>query len=72
VSENWKDGLRLQLEELVDSLVVRGAKQADVYEAIIKEIENLRTAYDRDPDPSDDRPGAEAEEPSNEWSGAQP
>ena len=36
------------------------------------EIANLRTAYGRDPDPAEDRPGAEAEEPSNEWPGALP
>jgi len=29
-------------------------------------------AYDRDPDPAEDRPGVEAEEPSNEWPGALP
>jgi hypothetical protein len=70
VNENWKDGLRLQLEDFVDSLVVKGATQADVYDAIIEDIGNLKTACDRDSDPAEDRPGAEAEEPSNEWPGA--
>lgn len=72
MSDNWKDSLHDQLEDFVDSLVVKGAKQSDVYDAIVAEIENLRTAYDRDPDPADDSPGAEAEEPSNEWPGALP
>jgi len=72
MSGDWKDGLRDQLEDLVDSLVVKGAKQSDVYDAIVDEIGNLRKAYDRDPDPAEDRPGAEAEEPSNEWPGALP
>jgi hypothetical protein len=51
-------------------LVVKGATQADVYDAIIEDIGNLKTACDRDSDPAEDRPGAEAEEPSNEWPGA--
>ncbi|MFP3544384.1 hypothetical protein SB748_12990 [Rhizobium sp. SIMBA_035] len=72
MSNEWRDGLRLQLEDFVDTLVVKGAKQDDVYDAIIKEIETLRTVYGRDPDPPEDRPGAEAEEPSNEWPGALP
>ncbi|MBY5511859.1 hypothetical protein [Rhizobium leguminosarum] len=51
---------------------VKGAKQSDVYDAIVEEIGNLRGPHDRDPDPAEDRPGAEAEEPSNEWPGALP
>ncbi|QKK33433.1 hypothetical protein B5P46_02065 [Rhizobium leguminosarum] len=72
MSGNWKDRLRDQLEDFVDSFVVKGAKQSDVYDAIVKEIANLRTAYERDPDPAEDRPGSEAEEPSIEWPGAFP
>jgi hypothetical protein len=72
MSGNWKDGLRDRLEDFVDSFVVKGAKQSDVYDAIVEEIGNLRVAYDRDPDPAEDRPGAEPEEPSNEWPGALP
>ncbi|KPH06226.1 hypothetical protein CO657_30350 (plasmid) [Rhizobium acidisoli] len=72
MSRDWKDGLRERLEDFVDSLVVQGAKQADVYEAIVEEVGHLRTAYERDPDLAEDRPGVEAEEPSNEWPGALP
>ncbi|KKZ83561.1 hypothetical protein B5K05_26255 [Rhizobium phaseoli] len=72
MNRDWRDCLRERLEDFVDSLVVQGAKQADVYDAIVEEVEHLRTAYERDPDPAEDRPGAEAEEPSNEWSGALP
>ncbi|EJB01840.1 hypothetical protein FHX14_000537 [Rhizobium sp. BK619] len=72
MSRDWKDGLRERLEDFVDSLVVQGAKQADVYEAIVEEVGHLRTAYERDPDPAEDRSGVEAEEPSNEWPGALP
>ncbi|WP_246413316.1 hypothetical protein [Rhizobium indicum] len=56
----WRDSLRLAL---VDTFVVDGAKQQEVFDAIIEEIAGLRTAYARTPD----RPGAEAEEPSNKW-----
>lgn len=70
MSRDWKDGLRERLEDFVDSLVVQGAKQSDVYDAIVEEVGHLRTAYERDPDPAEDRPGAEAEEPSNDWPGA--
>nr|WP_246709843.1 hypothetical protein [Rhizobium laguerreae] len=49
--------MRLRL----DTFVVDGAKQEDVFDAIIAEIGSLRTAYDRDADPADDRPTAEAE-----------
>jgi hypothetical protein len=72
VTGTWRDNLQLKLEDFVDGLVVRGAKQDEIYDAIIEEIGKLRAANDRDPDPADDRPGAEAEEPSNEWPGALP
>jgi len=72
ITDSWIDGLRLKLEDIVDTAVVAGARQAEVYSAIIEEIDSLRTAYDRDPAPADDRPGAQAEEPSNEWPGALP
>jgi hypothetical protein len=72
VTGTWRDSLQLQFEDFVDGLVVRGAKQDEIYDAIIEEIGKLRAVNDRDPDPSDDRPGAEAEDPSNEWHGAVP
>jgi hypothetical protein len=31
--------------------------QSEVYNAIIEEISNLRIAYERNPDPAEDRPG---------------
>jgi hypothetical protein len=72
MSGNWKDGLRDQLEDLVDPLVVKGAKRSDVYDAIVAEVGYLRAAYECDPGPAEDRPGAEAEEPSSEPPGALP
>lgn len=64
---NWKVGLRAKLEHLVDDCVVAGARQQDVFDAIIKEIGNLRAALERDPDPADDEV---IEEPSNDWPAA--
>lgn len=70
MTEAWREELRLKLEDLVDTFVVGGAKHEHVYDAIIAEIGNLRTAHDRDPDPAEDHP--ETDEPSNEWPGALP
>lgn len=66
---NWKVGLRAKLEHLVDDCVVAGARQQDVFDAIIREIGNLRAALERDPDPADDDV-AVIEEPSNDWPAA--
>jgi ethanolamine utilization cobalamin adenosyltransferase len=66
---NWKAGLRAKLEQLVDDCVVAGARQQDVFDAIIKEIGNLRAALERDPDPADDDV-AVIEEPANDWPAA--
>lgn len=55
MSFDWREDLRLKLEDFVDTLVVKGAKHADVYDAIVAEIANLRKAYERDPDPAEDR-----------------
>ncbi|ANL04656.1 MULTISPECIES: hypothetical protein [Rhizobium] len=34
MDRDWREGLRERLEDFVDSLVVQGAKQADVYDAV--------------------------------------
>ncbi|MDF0664188.1 MULTISPECIES: hypothetical protein [unclassified Rhizobium] len=70
MTTNWRDDLRLKLEDFVDTFVVNGAKQVDVYNAIQKELDFLRAAHDRDPDPTDD-PGDVVEEPSNDWPASQ-
>jgi hypothetical protein len=44
VTQRWREALRLRL----DTFVVNGAKQEEVFDAIA-EIGSLRTAYDRDP-----------------------
>lgn len=69
MSEDWKAGLRLELEELVDRLVGQGARQDDVFDAIADETAALRMAHQQDPDPAD----AESEiidEPANDWPSA--
>jgi hypothetical protein len=65
---DWKDDLRLKLEEIVDGFVVDGARQEDVFEAIVEEVGRLRAALELDPDPAEDR--NTLNEPSNDWSAA--
>ncbi|MEY9829950.1 hypothetical protein ABIA25_001765 [Sinorhizobium fredii] len=67
---DWRAGLRLELEKLVDAAVFVGARQQDVYTAILDEIGQLRLAYERDPDPADDVCEQVIEEPSNNWPAA--
>ncbi|MDX0586438.1 hypothetical protein [Sinorhizobium medicae] len=68
---DWRADLRLGLENLVDAAVVAGARQRDVYAAILDEVERLRLAYERDPDPADDLSEQIVEEPSNNWPAAE-
>lgn len=67
---DWRAELRLELEKLVDAAVVTGARQRDVYAAILDETGQLRLAYERDPDPADDISEQVIEEPSNNWPAA--
>ncbi|WP_410000794.1 hypothetical protein [Rhizobium leguminosarum] len=53
MSTEWRADLRLKLEDLVDKFVVDGAEHKDVIEAVRQEIEQLRTAYEYDLDPSE-------------------
>jgi hypothetical protein len=53
--------IQLRLEGFIDSFVVEGARQTDVYDAIRDELEALRVAYGRDPDPADDQADATVE-----------
>lgn len=65
---DWRADLRLKLEVFIDDFVVRGARQSEVYAAIRGEIDALKAAYDKDPDPAAE-PG-EINEPSNDWPSA--
>ena len=66
MTEDWKARLRDRLEDFVDTFVVAGAKQDAIFAAIIEEVENLKAALDRDPDPADDDSVA-VEEPAHDW-----
>lgn len=66
MSGDWRADLRLRLEDFIDNLVVRGARQSEAFEAVSREIEALKTAYEKDPDPADDESEG-IDEPSNDW-----
>ena len=71
MTDNWKMTLADDLVRLVDKAVTHGAKQADVYAAIIIEIERLKVADDHDPDPADTLSEQGVDEPANDWPAAQ-
>ncbi|QRM57179.1 hypothetical protein [Sinorhizobium sp. BG8] len=71
MTSNWQRELRMELAALVDKAVVAGAEQTDVYAAVMKEIERLRIANDRDPDPADDVSEQDIQEPANDWPAAE-
>lgn len=52
MTDDWRARLRDKLEDFVDTFVVAGAKQDDVFDAIIEEVGNLKVAVDRDLDPT--------------------
>jgi hypothetical protein len=64
---DWHEEFRNGLANLVDQAVVSGARQADVFHAAVEEIERLRIADERDPDPADDASEGIIEEPANDW-----
>ncbi|MBY3544430.1 hypothetical protein HFN69_31620 [Rhizobium laguerreae] len=67
MTKDWRDDLSLKLEDFVDTFVVKGAKESDVYVAIQNELDRLTVEHDRDPDPADDQSDDVVEEPSNGW-----
>ena len=69
MTDDGRARLRNKLEDFVDTFIVAGAKQEDVFDAIIEEVGNLKIALDRDPDPADDG-SAVIEEPANDWPSA--
>jgi hypothetical protein len=71
MNSEWQQEFCRGLENLVDQAVVSGARQGDVFEVAIKEIECLRVANERDPDPADDMSEQIVEEPSNDWPAAE-
>lgn len=69
MTDDWRARLRDGLEDFIDTFVVAGVRQEEVFDAIINEVGNLRTALDCDPDPADDDTVV-AEEPANDWPSA--
>lgn len=69
MTEAWRARLRDRLEDFVDTFVVAGARHEDVLRAIVEEVDELRVALDRDPDPAEDG-SAVVEEPANDWPSA--
>ncbi len=67
MTKDWRSDLSLKLEDFIDTFVVQGAGAMDVCDAIQKDIDRLRDAYNRDPDPADDQSDDRVEEPSNDW-----
>ncbi|MXN44114.1 hypothetical protein GR138_02865 [Shinella kummerowiae] len=70
MADDWKVTLADDLAQLVDKAVTRGARQAEVYAVIASEMDRLKVADDRDPDPADSLSERALEEPANEWPAA--
>jgi hypothetical protein len=68
MTTQWRDELRLKLEDLVDRFVTEGVDQKEVLRAVSEEIGNLHKAYQQDPDPADD--DSLVDEPANDWPAA--
>lgn len=69
-SSEWKDDLKLKLEALVDTFVVQGIRQEEIFEVTQAQLKVLRDALARDPDPADDSSSGILDEPSNDWPSA--
>jgi hypothetical protein len=71
MNENdWRAGLRMKLEEFVDTYVAAGAKPDDIFSAILEGIEQLSAALERDPDPAEDEILTARDKPANNRPGA--
>ncbi|MDO5898187.1 hypothetical protein [Agrobacterium sp. Azo12] len=68
MTTQWRNELRLKLEDLVDRFVTEGVDQQEVLGAVSEEIGNLHKAYQQDPAPADD--GSMVDEPANDWPAA--
>lgn len=68
MSNDLSNQVRLDLEQVLDRFVVNGRSAPEVLTTMQAELVNLRSAYERDPDPADD-PDV-VDEPSNEWPAA--
>ncbi|SCB37598.1 hypothetical protein [Rhizobium hainanense] len=48
MTDDWRARLRDKLEDFVDTFFVAGARQEDVFDAIVEEVQNLKVALDRE------------------------
>lgn len=69
--DDWRVTLQLEIEKAVGSAVIAGGTQSDIFAEILSEIDRLRAAVERDPDPAEDDKD-EIGEPSNDWPSAEP
>ncbi|WP_325347030.1 hypothetical protein [Xylophilus sp.] len=67
--QDWKKDFRFDVEDFIDRYVVKGARPEHVLDALIATVETIRRDGDRDSDPADD-PAVRDPEPSNDWPGA--
>ena len=67
MTDDWREDLRLELEQLIDKYVVDGVLPRDVFDAVGHELERLRQVQAHDPDPADD--DTVISEPANDWPG---
>jgi len=54
MGEERSGEIRLQLEQFVDRFVVSGGKAPEVIEIMLRELGNMKLAYEQDPDPAED------------------
>lgn len=67
---NWRDDFKFKLEDFIDRFVVLGAARFEVLDAISSELAGLRSDFEQDPDPAEDATPRDPE-PSNDWPGAE-
>lgn len=68
MTSEWQAELKLKVEDLVDKFVVQGVAHEEVLKAVREQVDHLRTAREKDPDPADD--AAVIDEPANDWPAA--
>lgn len=66
MTSEWQADLKLK--DLVDKFVVQGVAHEDVLKAVSDQLDRLRTAHEKDPDPADDT--TVIDEPANDWPAA--
>ena len=54
MTSEWQADLKLKVEDLVDKFVVQGVEHEEVLKAVRDQVDRLRTAHEKDPDPAED------------------